>query len=155
VPVPDAVAEHDPNEPSAPPAGTVIVKVMVVPETVPDTVPVALVPDPVSVRFIAPENDEPDWLRDHDMSPDPDESVAVPDQAPLTSAGEVDGGDGEGVEGEGDVVVERPPPLHPAAISPAIRRTAQPVRPTSGMRVMVKKRRRILARLTSVDWKRI
>jgi hypothetical protein len=136
--VPEAVAEHEPNAPSAPPAGTAIENVMLLPETVPETVPVAFAPVLVSVTVIAPENDVPDWVTDHVMRPGPEESVAVPAHDPFTSADDVDGADGDGLEGEGDVVVELPPPPHAAAISAALRSEAQAARPTSRVRIMMK-----------------
>jgi hypothetical protein len=54
------VAEHDVNEPSAPPCGTDSENVMLLPVTLPDTVPVAFVPLPLSVIVSVPENDVPD-----------------------------------------------------------------------------------------------
>jgi len=60
VPCPETVAEHDVNEPSAPPCGTDSENVMLLPVTLPDTVPVAFVPLPLSVIVSVPENDVPD-----------------------------------------------------------------------------------------------
>jgi len=60
VPWPEAVAEHDVNEPSAPPCGTDSENVMLLPDTLPDTVPVAFVPVPLSVNVNVPENDVAD-----------------------------------------------------------------------------------------------
>ena len=50
MPWPEAVAEHDVNEPSAPPCGTDNENVMLLPVTLPDTVPVAFVPLTHGVR---------------------------------------------------------------------------------------------------------
>ena len=60
LPVPDAVAEHDVNEPSAPPCGTDSENVMLLPDTLPDTDPFAFVPVPLSVNVSVPENEVPD-----------------------------------------------------------------------------------------------
>jgi hypothetical protein len=107
------VAEQDVNEPSAPPAGTDSEKVMLLPLMLPDTVPVAFVPLPLSVSARLPENEVPDWVSDQVMRPLPDESVAVPDHVPFTVAGVLAGG------AEGVVGVALPPPLQPAAASSA------------------------------------
>jgi hypothetical protein len=85
--------------------------VTLLPDTVPDTVPVAFVPSLLSVIDSVPENDVPDCVRAHVMSPDPDESVAVPDHVPLRLVVVV-------VPVEDDeelgVVGELPPPLQAA-----------------------------------------
>ena len=60
MPWPEAVAEHDVNEPSAPPCGTDSENVTLFPDRLPDTEPVAFVPVPLSVNVNAPENDVPD-----------------------------------------------------------------------------------------------
>jgi hypothetical protein len=109
VPWPDAVAEHDENSPSNPPAGTARLKLTLEPDTLPLTVPVPFVPLLVSVSASVPLNDVPDCVNTHVISPAPDESVAVPDQEPLTAA--VVDGEGDGLVG----VEELPPPLQPDA----------------------------------------
>jgi len=134
------------KDPSAPPWGTPSEKVRLFPETVPDTVPVARAPVPLSVSDNVPENDVPDWVNDQVMSPDPDESVAVPDQEPVTFAGE-----GEGAVGVVDPDDEElPPPLQPSAalattIAAAARRRGNRVR-------IMSEAGRILARPSSVHW---
>jgi hypothetical protein len=103
---------------------------MLLPDTVPDTVPVPFAPLPLSVIDIVPENDVPDWVSAHVIRPGPDESVAVPDHNPLTL--ELPG-DGEGLEGVAGV--ELPPPPQPAAASA---RSAPARTPENRVRIMVK-----------------
>src|SRR4051812_16317401 len=108
--------------------------VIAVPDTVPDTDPVPLVPLLLSVTAIVPENDAPDCEIVHTIRPAPDESVAVPDHDPPIEASpeEGDEGDEEPEALEGDVL----PPLHPLEAS-AIR--AAPARaPANRVRIMVK-----------------
>ena len=58
-PVPEIVAEQDPNGLSNPPAGMVIENVIEEPETVPDSEPRPLIPVLVSVMAAEPENEVP------------------------------------------------------------------------------------------------
>jgi len=132
VPCPEAVAEQAAYAPSKPPAGTDIEKVMVVPDTVPDTAPVPFVPLLLSVSVIVPENDAADCESVHVIRPAPDESVAVPDHDPLMLT-LVDEGDEEPEGVEGDVLL---PPLHPLAMS--ARRAAPARTPANRGRIMVK-----------------
>ena len=108
--LPEADAVQFAPDPVAPPAGTDSEKVTLLPDTVPDTVPVAFVPSLLSVSDRVPENEVPDWVSTHVMSPEPEESVAVPDHEPVTLAVVVVV---EGVEELG-VVGELPPPLQAA-----------------------------------------
>ena len=133
MPWPDALAEQEVNEPSAPPCGTASENVMLLPDTDPDTVPVAFVPVLLSVIDSVPENDVPDWLRDHVIKPEPDESVAVPDHDPVTLAGD----DGEGEVGDDDPEDELPPPLQPLAATVAQIAAAVTTR-RNRVRIMVK-----------------
>ena len=126
---PVALAVQDENEPPAPPAGTASVKLRLLPDTVPDTVPVAVVPVPLSVSVSVPENDVPDCVSAHVIWPGPDESDAVPDHEPLTLAVVVE------VEPDGVVGVEPPPPLHPTVTS-ATPRTAPARTPENRVRIM-------------------
>ena len=137
MPDPFAVAEQAENVPSAPPAGTESENVMLLPLSVPDTVPLAFVPLPLSVIVSVPEKLPPFWVIDHAITPGPDESVAVPDQVPARLAG-VEDDDEEGEVGE------LPPPLHAAANSALPSSTPQRT-PRSRVRFMVETWR-ILAR---------
>jgi hypothetical protein len=132
VPWPDALAEQEVNDPSAPPCGTASEKVMLLPDTDPDTVPVAFVPVLLSVIESVPENDVPDWFRVHVIKPEPDESVAVPDHDPVTFAG-----DGDGEVGDDDPEDELPPPLQPSAATAAQIAAAVTTR-RNRVRIMVK-----------------
>jgi hypothetical protein len=58
-PVPEILAEQDPNGLSNPPAGILIENVIEEPETVPDTEPRPVIPVLVSVMAAEPENDVP------------------------------------------------------------------------------------------------
>jgi len=61
-----------------PPGGTEIVKVNVVPDSVPEMLPLNwTVPAGVDA-VIVPVTAEPDWETTHDIRPGPDESDAVP-----------------------------------------------------------------------------
>jgi hypothetical protein len=148
VPCPVTEAEQVVYAPSNPPAGTETVKVMPLPDTVPDTVPEPFAPLLESVMVSVPVNDEPDCDSVHVISPGPDESVAVPDHDPPTDAGfVVDGDVVDGVVGD-----EPPPPPHPTAMKAAQRET--PARTAENRVRIMGKLARILARLSSIDWRR-
>ena len=121
-PLPLTVAVQVANGLSNPPAGTLIENVIDDPETVPDTVPRPVTPVPESVIVIWPENDAPDCVSCHVMTPRPDAlpaaSYAEPVQVPailmlLVGVGEVGGGE-----------LLLPPPPPPQAIAAALKMSA-------------------------------
>jgi hypothetical protein len=81
-PVPEILAEQDPNGLSNPPTGILIENVIDVPETVPEREPRPMIPVLVSLMVAEPENDVPPSLSCHDRTPEPDESDALPVQVP-------------------------------------------------------------------------
>jgi len=145
--VPEAEAEQLVKDPSAPPAGTASAKETLDPDSVPDTVPDAFVPVPLSVRLSVPEKALPDCVMDHDISPDPDESVAVPDHDPLTVAGVLVDGVVLGVVG-----ALLAPPLHAAAATAD--HSARPARTPESRESIIVETSRILACPRSIDLQR-
>ena len=114
VPCPVALNVQVEDNPLNPPAGTAIEKVIDAPDTLPETVPLPLVPVLLSVSDSVPENDAPDCDNCHVIRPGPDESEAEPDHDPATLAlvaGVL------GLVGAGEL----PPPLPPHAAAPSVR----------------------------------
>ena len=98
-PVPEILAEQDPNGLSNPPAGILIENVIDAPETVPEMEPRPVMPVLVSLMVAEPENDVPLSLSCHDRTPEPDESEAEPVHAPDRLDCPADGGVGwEGLD---------------------------------------------------------
>jgi hypothetical protein len=92
-PVPEILAEQDPNGLSNPPGGILIENVIDAPETVPEMEPRPVMPVLVSLMVAEPENDVPLSLSCHDRTPEPDESEAdpvhVPDKLDCPADGDV------------------------------------------------------------------
>ena len=98
-PVPEILAEQDPNGLSNPPAGILIENVIDALETVPEMEPRPVMPVLVSLMVAEPENDVPLSLSCHDRTPEPDESEAEPVHAPDRLDCAADGGVGwEGLD---------------------------------------------------------
>jgi hypothetical protein len=98
-PVPEILAEQDPNGLSNPPAGILIENVIDAPDTVPEMEPRPVMPVLVSLMVAEPENDVPLSLTCHDRTPEPDESEAEPVHAPDRLDCPADGGVGwEGLD---------------------------------------------------------
>jgi hypothetical protein len=106
---PDTVAVQAAYGTSKPPAAMEIVNRIDDPDTVPESDPRPFAPLLVSVIVTVPEMAASDCVTCHAICPGPDESDAVPCQAPLTFTGGV----GVGV-GVGDGCVDDDPPPHAA-----------------------------------------
>lgn len=79
------------GNPEIPPRGTTKVKPKVVPDRVPEIVPLKAIPIGVPVAVIVPLTAEPFCDKRHVIRPPPLESVASPDQAPVRFSVGVDG----------------------------------------------------------------
>jgi hypothetical protein len=109
-PVPEILAEQEPNGLSNPPTGILIENVIEAPDIVPEMEPRPVMPVLVSLMVAEPENDVPLSLSCHDMTPEPDESDALPAQVPDRVDWVPEGAPGEG---------EPDDPLSPPAQAPA------------------------------------
>jgi hypothetical protein len=101
------VAVHVEYGVSNPPAGMLMVKRSVDPDTLPDNVPRPVTGVPVKLNVAVPDTVASLCAIESVMSPGPDESLAVPFHVPATLAAVDDGAEGE-EDGE-------PPPPHAAA----------------------------------------
>jgi hypothetical protein len=147
LPLPVMPAVQAPYCPLKPPVPIVMVKVIEEPETAPVTVPLPVVPVLPSVRVTVPLKFVPDCVTCHATVPGPEESLALPDHEPPTFAVVVV------PPPDGVVGVDDPPPPEQPAASVALK--SAPTRtPVNRVKIMVETRR-ILARLSSIDWTQV